>query len=953
MKIKQITVPPGIQYLSDWDELDDLLPQDHHFILDKRMTGCGATEKYIRDDRPVIIAMPRKHLLYNKYSQHPTDNVFLYRFLDVKQYFSDKTPTKDQLREFDRLLTDYLQGGGIKILTTYDSLPKIIHILIALGISLDYFRVVVDEMQQILGDAPFKANIEHQFHIALKKFKSVIYLSATPFLSDYLDMSDQFKNLPMIRLDWGGEMIRKPQINVKKLSGSITKKCLEIIGCYKSDNSPVIKVGENIIQSREAVFFLNDVGAIIDIIRESGLKPSEVNILCAPRRENIKRLEKLSSEMNDKYDIGTIPGKGKSNKAFTFCTSTVYIGSDFYSDNAYTYIFANPNVQSLCLDVATDIQQILGRQRMATNPFKNTADLYYHLKKPLTTQTENDEMISRKREETQKQIENFRSATHPDTMLRALESYIRHSDHKDQYCCISEDADGNKTIVENNLIWIAEKRAWDIANKVYSGDFSLFEALRLNSEVSQEIDTEDVNVRKVFDLWNKDSKFKRRAILYCDIMDGSPEVLEKCSFIPKHFHEYYKALGRTGMEDLQWRADYIKQALAPTPDADIPHPKIAEMLVTELEVGQEYSREQVKEVMKKIYSALSIKGKPSAVDCSRYITIEEYSKRVNGKKVAMLRVVSHYRQLITLFDRITDVKNPRVHNINDIFEYIKAGNYMGTRQKVDAVRNAKDKDEKDTRKLCLPAVIWNGKFSYKHKSGCLIYSSYTALDFDHIPPEEMASLKRQLEEEPCVYDYFVTPSGEGLKAIILHDNYEPRNHTDLYWQLLRKFKMDDPDKSTCDLARGNYLSYDPDVWINPAPVPYHYVPLPTVTEDAQTPTRTIVKDKGGKITSIEDDTWISRFLNELGRACRTDESIINILRSQWTGTSITERGRNVTALSYAGILCKAGVEKEKTNVFIHELIPTLPDSELTRVINNAYNLNIFGCDRYRYSKKRK
>lgn len=137
------------------------------------------------------------------------------------------------------------------------------------------------------------------------------------------------------------------------------------------------------------------------------------------------------------------------------------------------------------------------------------------------------------------------------------------------------------------------------------------------------------------------------------------------------------------------------------------------------------------------------------------------------------------------------------------------------------------------------------------------------------------------------------------------------------------------------------------------PVPYHYVPLPTVTEDAQPPTRTIVKDKGGKITSIEDDTWISRFLNELGRACRTDESIINILRSQWTGTSITERGRNVTALSYAGILCKAGVEKEKTNVFIHELIPSLPDSELTRVINNAYNLNIFGCDRYRYSKKRK
>lgn len=953
MKIESIPVPPGIQYLSDWVELDELLPQDRHFILDKRMTGCGATEKYLRDDRPVIIAMPRKHLLYNKYSQHTTDNVFLYRFLDEKQYFSDKIPSDNQLRDFDYLLTDYIEGGGRKILTTYDSLSKVIQTLVELNIDLDLFRVVVDEMQQILGDAPFKANIEHQFHLALKKFKSVIYLSATPFLSDYLDMSDQFKDLLMIRLDWAREVFGKPQINVKKLTKSITKQCIEIIGKYKSSNSPVIKVRENIIQSKEAVFFLNDVGAIIDIIRKSGLKPSEVNILCAPRRENIKRLEKLSSEMNDKYVIGTIPRKGQANKMFTFCTSTVYIGSDFYSDNAYTYIFANPNVQSLCLDVATDIQQILGRQRLEANPFKNLADLYYYLKMPLITQTENEEMIARKREETQKQIENFRSVTHPDTMLRALESYIKHSDHNDQYCCISEDDNGKKTIVENSLIWIAEKRAWDIANKVYSGDFSLFEALKLNSDVSQVIDTEDEEVRNVFDLWNKDSQFKRRAILYCDLVEENPDLLTRCSFIPKHFHDYYEALGRKGMEELKWRADYIKQTIIPPPPESLPHSEIARMLATELEEGLEYSKEEVKEVMKKIYAALSIKGNPSATDCSRYITIKEFSKRVNKKKIAMVKIISHYRQQVSLFDTITDVKNPRHHNIPEILEYIRTGNYLGIPNKVKAVRRAKDKDEKDARKLRLPAVIWNGKFSYKHKSGCLIYSSYTALDFGHIPPEEMDAIKKQLKEEPCVYAYFVTPSGEGLKAIVLHDNYVPSNHADLYQQLLRKFKMDDPDKSTCDLGRGNYLSYDPDLWINPSPEPFHYVPSSTFSVDIDTPTRTIVKDKGGKETLITDETWISRFLNELGKACKTDESIINILRSKWTGASITERGRNVTVLSYAGILCKAGVEKEKAKALIRELIPTLPELELTRAVDNAYSLNIYGCDRYKYTKRRK
>lgn len=953
MKEQLLHVPSGIQYLSEWAELDNLLPSGQHFILDKRLTGCGATEKFLRDDTPVIIAMPRKHLLYNKLSQHLYDGVFLYRFLSEKQYFSHKKPSDDQIKEFDELLTNYLLGGGKKILTTYDSLSKIIAIMKKAGIDPDDFKVIVDEMQQILGDAPIKANIEHQFYLALKNFKTVIYLSATPFLSEYLDMSEQFKTLPLVRLVWENNAVKKSHINVKKLSDTITKTCCEIIDRYKSGSSPTIKVDDKIIQSKEAVFFLNDVSTIIKIIEKAKLMPEEVNILCAPRFENIQRLGKLSTQMDAEYKIGTIPGRGQANKMFTFCTATVYIGSDFYSDNAYTYIFANPNVQSLCLDVATDMQQILGRQRLEANPFRNMADLYYYLKKPLTTHAENEEMIEQKRKETQKQIENFKSAVHRDTMLRTMESHISRSSHKDHYCCISEDVNGNKTIIENSLIWIAERRAWDIANKVYSGDFSLFEALQLNSDVSREIDTDDANVRKVFDLWNQDNRFKHRAKLYCDIMEKSPEILKKCSFIPKHFHEYYEALGRTGMEDLQWRADYIKQALAPTPVDSMPHDKIAELLKAELQVGQEYTKEYVKEVMKKIYATLSIKGKPSASDCSRYITIEEYSKRVNKKKTAMIRVVSHYRQTITLFDRITDVKNPKLFNIVDVLEMIQTGYYLGTRQKVAAVRNAQDKDNKDNRKMQLPAVIWNGAFKYKHKNGCKVYSSFTALDFDHIYPEEMEEAKARLKLEPCVYAIFITPSGNGLKAIILHDNYNPGNHMDLYQQLLDKFQNAQPDTSTQDLARGNYLSYDPDLWINPAPVSFHYIPSPDFKEPKSIPTHTVVKNDSGNTTSVKDDSWISRFLADLNRVCKTDESIINILRSQWTGASVDDRGRNLTVFSYAGILCKAGVEQDKAIAFIGELIPSLSKAELTRTTSQAYALNSFGSDRHRYTKRRK
>lgn len=951
MKEIKINVPYGLQYLSDWDELDNLLPSDQHYILNKQLTGCGATEKFIRDEVPVIIAMPRKHLLYNKLSQHLNDNVFLYRFLDKKQYFSDKTPSEEQLKEFDRLLVDYIQSGGKKILTTYDSLPKIITIFNSLGLNLNDFKVVVDEMQQILGDAPIKANIEHQFYMALKKFKTVIYLSATPFLNEYLDMSEQFNSIPVVKLIWESASVKKTHIDVKKLSGSITKTCCGIIEKYKSGNAPTIKHGSEIIQSREAVFYLNDVGAIIDVIRKARLKADEVNILCAPRRENIRRIEKLNNATQEKFEIGTIPGKGQANKMFTFCTSTVYIGSDFYSDNAYTYIFANPNVQSLCLDVSTDLQQILGRQRSEANPFRNMADLYYHLKKPLITQEQNEEMIKQKKQETQKQIENYLTAKHPDSMLRTMEAFIEKSSHKDQYCCISEDEHGNKTIVENSLIWIAERRAWDIANKVYSGDFSLFEALRLNSDVKQEIDTDDIEVRKVFEQWSKDGKFKRKAILYCDIVENTPELMERCTFIPKYFHEYYEALGRKGMEELQWRADYIKKALEPTPVDTMPHEDIAIMLMESMEIGKEYTKEQVKDVMVRIYSSLSIKGKPSATDCSRYITIEEYSRRINKKKVAMIKVVSHYRKTITMFPRITDVKSPQFYDIDDVLNMIKTGKDFNISSRVNAVRKANTKAERDSAKFKLPAIAWNGRFKYRDRSGCELYSSFTALDFDHIAQDQMDEFKDWIQTFSCVYAYFKSPGGNGMKVIVVHDSQLKENHTDLYAQLLALFKCDASDASTSDLGRGNYLSYDPKLWINPNPEPFHYIPSQTTVKDIPVATQTIIEDESGNAIFNTDDDYTSSFLNYLSKNILTDDSIINMLNKKWNQASI-ERGRNNTALSYAGVLCKAGVEKHKAQQFIQSLLPDLPKHEITRAIKYAYEHNIFGSHRRHYLKKR-
>lgn len=443
--------------------------------------------------------------------------------------------------------------------------------------------------------------------------------------------------------------------------------------------------------------------------------------------------------------------------------------------------------------------------------------------------------------------------------------------------------------------------------------------------------------------------FKDRAFFYCEACKDIPEVLDKCSFIPTKYKEYHEALGEEGMKELSWREDYIKNAIAPIPFEQRPNDKIMEKLKANLEVGKFYTKTYIKELLCNIFKELELKGKPSASDISFYIDCEEKSKWMDGKKVVGYQVISHYKKRVSLFKRITDVKNPIDYNLDDILEIIRTGTEFDLKKKVQDVRNAKDKDEKDEKKKRIPAATVNGTFESKNKNCLKVYSSYTALDFDHIPEDEMQDFIDNLKKSPHVYAGFRTSSGEGYKAIILHDNLEPLYHDDLYEQLLEYYNCEVKDTSTRDLARGNYLSYDPDLWINPDAVPFHFVPSTTVPKTVVMKTETVIKTDTGEEILVQDDDEASGFLLKLRKQVISDETIIKFLKGIWTGKAIGQ-GRNNAAMSYAGVLCKAGIEKSKAKAVIEELIPGFDISEIIRY---AYSHNIYGCERRRYIRKKK
>ena len=945
-----LNVPAGIKYLSEWKELWNLLPMNQHYILNKRICGCGATEAYIGSDKKVILASPRKQLIYNKYSQHLSDNLHLYRYQGNREkYFESKSYSEKDVFAFNDELSKYIKSGGKKILTTYDSLRKIKEVLVADGEDLDEWTVVVDEFQAMFYDCQFKPTTEYEFGQILGAFSTVVYLSATPFLESYLDMTRQFKDMTFYELLWPESMMQIPKVEVIKSKKSVFKLCSELIGKYREGkgNSTVVDGKEFV--AKEAVFYINDVSVIKNIIKKNGLKADEVNIICSSKSENIKKLNELSRETGEKFMIGDIPGKGEPHKMFTFCTSTVYIGADFYSTNAYSYIFANPLVKSMTVDVSVDLQQIIGRQRLDTNPFRNTATLYFNTRKSKVTEEELENSIKEKKDKTKKQIDNFNAVPNKDEQLQMMENTIRQQGHKEHYCCIIKDADNNVRIVENEILEISERRAWEVTNRIYNNDFSMYRALRVGAVVTKSSGSDDPEVQRIFKEWNLDNQFPRKARLYCDLYDNFPELLEDCTFIEGKYKKYHDALGKEGFEALCWREDYIRQAIEPTPFDKLPKDQIAVKLIDALKTDKTYTKSEVKDLLQGIYKELNIAGKPSASDISEYLTCEDRTVRMKGKLIATFKVTSHFRTKISLFNRITDINHPEEYEIDKVLDIIKTSSYYHVAEKVDAVRKAKTKEEKEKAKMKLPAVTWNGTFKTKNRSDLIHYSSFTALDFDHIQPEKMDGFGKWLQSFQCVYAYYITPSGKGYKAIILHDNYEPLYHYDLYNQLLKLFDCPEIDKSTTDLARGNFLSYDPNLWKNPKPQPFHFIPSTSEPIIPETVTETIIKDEAGNEMITEDDSYVAKFLNTLSRQVVSDDSIIRILGKIWTGKSIAN-GRNNTTMSYAGVLCKAGVEKNRAKLFIEELVP---DYDITEIIEYAYSHNTFGCERRKYKSRKK
>ena len=656
MEKVEIVVPSRVRYISDCEEFDfENFPTK--CIINKQLPGCGFTEWCIRNNHPLILCSPRKMLLQNKAEQHP--EVFLVKNeldQDVEvdkdlnkehheprgSYFSfesDEEKTDEQIvaNNFFRIqneLKNYINKCGefsrpVKILVTYDSYRIVKDILSMAGI-FDKFYTVIDEFQTILHDSRFKSSTELEFLNVLSEAKNSYFVSATPMLDKYLEMLVEFRDLPYFSLNWGKEDLGrtiKPSLRVLSMK-SVGSQAEEVINSYKSGNfekairvDPVSGIPIE-ISSDEAVLYVNSVNHIVSIIKRNGLLPEEVNILCSNTPDNQKKIKR---RLGKRYEIGSVPLKGIKPKMFTFCTRTVYLGADFYSLCARSFIFSDSNYDCLAVDISQDLPQILGRQRLFDNPWKNQATFYYKLTCDYrkTPKEKFDATIKSKTMKSKDLLSVFEKGTDSEknSLAGAYKDRAKMMSYKDDYVAVNTHGGTCLKPVFNNLVLVSDIRAYEIQQYDYKDRFSVFSSI--NSEFS-EADLVNLELERFFSEYDNYGTLYDKLKLFCNFEFSDDKIYEiALSQVDESLKSYLISLGRDRIKALGYNQTKIDRELG------IKMFNVSDQgnhVRSNFKPGDKYTLSDLKEKLRDLYAKVGYKATPKANDILEFFEVREYSE---------------------------------------------------------------------------------------------------------------------------------------------------------------------------------------------------------------------------------------------------------------------------------------------------------------------------------------
>jgi len=266
--------------------------------------------------------------------------------------------------------------------------------------------------------------------------------------------------------------------------------------------------------------------------------------------------------------------------------------------------------------------------------------------------------------------------------------------------------------------------------------------------------------------------------------------------------------------------------------------------------------------------------------------------------------------IITIFRNIKETEQPFYRGVDAILERIKNG---ASKDLIKNIRTLKDKSEINQLKQKLPAICFSGKFTKRSDGSIASHSGFVCLDFDgYTKQKELLEQKEALSKDKHVYSVFISPSGRGLKALVKIPQ-KVDNHKNYFNALENHFNSENFDKTSKNISRVCYESYDPLIYIN----------------------------KNSSVwTSLEEQTYpeLDKYKDRPTIPITDENKIVDILLKWWDKKyPMVEGQRNHNLYVLAAALNDFGVNKSLAEYITSNYqTQSFPISEIKRTIDSAY-----------------
>lgn len=249
-------------------------------------------------------------------------------------------------------------------------------------------------------------------------------------------------------------------------------------------------------------------------------------------------------------------------------------------------------------------------------------------------------------------------------------------------------------------------------------------------------------------------------------------------------------------------------------------------------------------------------------------------------------------------------KEPHYLPVSKALERIRTGR---SRSRVEEIRKCIDKEKSNKLKQYLPSVCFSGKFVERKDEKIINHSGFIVLDFDNLT--DVRETQTEIISNPYVYACWVSPSGNGLKALVrIADGTKHRSHFEALKEVFPAI-----DNSGANESRVCFESYDPEIYIN---------------EKAKvfTKTKSVVAEKEQQ--RVTDDNQVF-------------DKILKWLANR--GDAFVRGDRNNFIFKLASACCRFGIhEEDAANSIGNALnfsLNNFSDKEAYRTIKSAYRAN--------------